>query len=174
MILGGNKMGKALLVIDMQNVFVGKNHNKMFNYNHEELIFNANKLIDSYPEDSVFYIINIMKKNLINIFAPFKVYEGTKEAEIAEEINVVSDLIFKKYKSDAFTNKALLERLRQDNIREVEIIGVDGGGCVANTALGAIRNGFKVVINNQCVGTIFKENANKLNIKLKEKGAIFI
>ena len=62
MILGGNKMGKALLVIDMQNVFVGKNHNKMFNYNHEELIFNANKLIDSYPEDSVFYIINIMKK----------------------------------------------------------------------------------------------------------------
>ena len=174
MILGGNKMGKALLVIDMQNVFVGKNHNKMFNYNHEELIFNANKLIDSYPEDSVFYIINIMKKNLINIFAPFKVYEGTKEAEIAEEINVVSDLIFKKYKSDAFTNKASLERLRQDNIREVEIIGVDGGGCVANTALGAIRNGFKVVINNQCVGTIFKENVDELNKELKEKGAKFV
>lgn len=68
----------------------------------------------------------------------------------------------------------MLERLRQDNIREVEIIGVDGGGCVANTALGAIRNGFKVVINNQCVGTIFKENVDELNKELKEKGAKFV
>ena len=167
-------MGKALLVIDMQKVFVGKYHKRMFKYNHKELIFNVNEIINSYPEDRVFYIVNIMKKNIINKFAPFQVYEGTKEAEIAEEIEVVSDLVFKKYEGNAFTNKTLTETLKNNNINEVEVVGIDGGGCVAKTALGAIENGFKVIINRKAVGTIFIKNMKKLNRELEEKGAIFI
>ena len=167
-------MAKALLVIDMQKVFVGKYHKRMFKYNHKELISNVNEIINSYPKDKVFYIVNIMKKNIINKFAPFKVYEGTKEAEIAEEIEVVSDLVFKKYEGNAFTNKALAETLKNNNINEVEVVGIDGGGCVARTALGAIENGFKVTINRKAVGTIFIKNIKKLNRELEEKGAIFI
>lgn len=167
-------MGKALLVVDMQNAYVGKNHKSMFKYNHEELISNVNERINAYSKDKVFYVVNIMKKNIINKFAPFQVYEGTKEAEIAEEIEVVSDLVFKKYKSNAFTNKALVETLKNNDIYEVEVIGVDGGGCVANTALGAIENGFKVTINRKAVGTIITTNIKTLNKKLEEKGARFI
>ena len=61
-------MAKALLVIDMQKVFVGKYHKRMFKYNHKELISNVNEIINSYPKDKVFYIVNIMKKNIINKF----------------------------------------------------------------------------------------------------------
>lgn len=97
-------MNKALLVIDMQNICVGENHADMFKYDNKELIQKINKKIQSYDSNNVIYIANIMKKNFINLFAPFKAYEGSEEAQIIDELNVVNDLIIKKYKGDAFSN----------------------------------------------------------------------
>ncbi len=34
------------------------------------------------------------------------------------------------------------------------MIGVDGGGCVALTALGAIKEGYKVIVNENSFGTL--------------------
>lgn len=167
-------MGKGLLVIDMQNVFVGKNHSTYFKYDIEKLIFSVNKRILDYDNSKVIYIVNIMKDNLINKLAPFKVYDGTEEAKLADELMVVSNNIFKKYASDAFTNKELNSFLKTIDIDEVEIVGVDGGGCVARTALAAIENGYKVTLNRECIGTTFKEKADKFNEELKNKGATFI
>lgn len=33
--------------------------------------------------------------------------------------------------------------LKEEGITEIEVIGVDGGGCVSLTALGAIDNGYR-------------------------------
>ena len=46
-------MKKALLVIDMQNVSVGKNHASYFKYDCEKLIGAVNGVID----DNRFYIV---------------------------------------------------------------------------------------------------------------------
>lgn len=167
-------MRKALLVVDMQNVCVGENHAKFFKYNRQELISSVNNRIAEYQSENVIYIINIMKNNLINKLAPFKCYEGSVEADIAKGIKVVSNNIFKKYVANSFTNEELDIYLKKNNINELEIVGVDGGGCVAMTALGAIDNGYKVVLNKKCIGTKFIKSANRLNNKLEEKGAIFI
>ena len=55
----------------------------------------------------VIYIKNVMKKNLINKFAPFHAYEGTEDVDFAKELHIVSDNIFIKYKGNAFTNSGL-------------------------------------------------------------------
>lgn len=167
-------MGKGLLVIDMQNFSVGKNHSTYFKYDRERLISSVNKRILDYDNRSVIYIVNIMKNNLINKLAPFKAYEGTEDAELANELMVVSNNIFKKYTGDAFVNKELNSYLKTMDIDEVEIIGVDGAGCVAQTALGAIENGYKVTLNIDSIGTMFTKKADKLNQKLRAKGATFI
>ena len=57
-------MKKALLVIDMQNVCVGKNHATYFKYDNEILIQTVNEVIDANESNVVVYIKNIMKKNL--------------------------------------------------------------------------------------------------------------
>lgn len=44
--------------------------------------------------------------------------------------------------------------VKEQSPEEIEIIGVDGGGCVALTALGAASNGYSVLVNQNCVGTI--------------------
>lgn len=167
-------MRKVLLVVDMQNFAVGKNHAEYFKYDIESLMTSVNKRISQYDEDKVIYIVNIMKNNLINKLAPFKAYEGTVEVELAQGLSVVNNNIFKKYTGDAFKNEELNSYLKNQDIDEVEIVGVDGAGCVAQTAFGAIKNGYKVTLNTECIGTMFTQKVNKLNQKLKAKGATVI
>ena len=57
---GGKKVKKALLVIDMQNVCVGKNHSTYFKYDNEILIQTVNEVIDANESNVVVYIKNII------------------------------------------------------------------------------------------------------------------
>ena len=130
----------------MQNVCVGEKHARFFQYNNSDLLHEVNKVIDANENNLVIYIKNVMKKNLINKFAPFHAYEGTEDVDFAKELHIVSDNIFIKYKGNAFTNSGLDILLKKHNIEYVEVVGVDGGACVALTALGAIKNGLMLSI----------------------------
>ncbi len=167
-------MKKALLVIDMQNVCVGEHHAKMFHYDNESLIKSVNDRINEYSNEDVIYICTIMKNNLINKLAPFSAYEGSNEARLVNTLMVVNNAVLNKYKGDAFSNPELAKILERKGIEEIELVGVDGGGCVATTALGGIKKGFRVSIYTKAVGTIFKKKAMKLNKRLKEKGVVFL
>lgn len=57
----------------------------------------------------------------------------------------------------AFSNPKLNEFLKEHLIECVEVVGVDGGGCVALTALGAIKEGYSVIVNETAIGTMFKK-----------------
>lgn len=167
-------MKKALLVVDMQNVCVGEQHAAYFAYDNESLLHEVNKVIDANADNMVIYIKNIMKKNFINKFAPFHAYDGSDETELVVGLHIISDNICTKYKGDAFTNPVLSELLKEHGIECVEVIGVDGGGCVAQTALGAINAGYHVIINETAIGTMFVKNKEKLYKKLRKAGAQFV
>lgn len=167
-------MKKALLVIDMQNICVGENHASYFKYNNAALIETVNNAIDANKGNMVIYIKNIMRKNFFNKFAPFHAYEGTEEAELVNNLQIVSENVLKKYEGNAFSNPALNELLKKGDIECVEVVGVDGGGCVALTALGAIKEGYKVIVNENAIGTIFIKNRDKYFKQLKKAGAEFV
>ncbi|MCH5324600.1 MAG: cysteine hydrolase [Eubacterium sp.] len=166
-------MKKALFVIDAQEVSFGENHAEFFQYD-KGLLSVINQVIDDNKDNLVIYIRNLMKKNLINKFAPFHAYDGSKEAELAQGLHIVSDNVFDKYVGDAFSNKQLDEFLKKNNVDEIEIIGADGGGCVPLTAMGARKAGYTVTVNAKAVGTMMKAKAEKYNTKLKEMGVKFI
>ena len=167
-------MKKALLVIDMQNEMVGEKHATYFQYDNEMLIQSVNEVINTNENNLVIYIKHIMKKNLINKFLPYQVYEGTEQVEFVSKLRMVSDYIFTKYKSNAFTNPKLNEFLKEQNIECVEVVGVDGGACVALTALGAIKEGYRVIVNESAIGTKLILNKKMYFRKLKKAGAKFV
>ena len=115
-----------------------------------------------------------MKKNLINKLAPFQAYEGTEEVELVSNLHVTSNYVFTKYEGNAFTNHKLNDLLKEHNIECVEVVGVDGGGCVALTALGAIKEGYSVIVNESAIGTMFNKNKEKYFKKLRVADAKFI
>lgn len=109
-----------------------------------------NDVIDARSGEGcmVVYVRNVTKRSLIKRLALFKVYEGTPESELVEGLHVVSDHVFVKYVGDVLSNPELRVFLKQNGVESVEIVGVDGGGCVALTALGAIENGYHVVVDD--------------------------
>lgn len=167
-------MKKALFVIDMQNICVGENHAECFQYETKTLLQNVNKVISENNNQTVVYIKNVMKRNFINKFAPFKAYEGTKEVELVENLRMVSDHVYTKYVGDAFSNPELKQFLKEQEIECVELVGVDGGGCVALTAFGAVKNGYQVKIHQDAVGTVFHKKKKKYEKKLKKMGVEFL
>lgn len=168
-------MKKALLVLDMQNVCVGKHSAPMFKYDKEALILNVNKEIASRKHDLVVYIRTVLGKNsILRFLSPIKVIEGTPEANLVDGLEIVSGHILSKVRGNAFTNPQLLKLLREHEIEEVELVGLDGGGCVSLTGLAAIKNGFKVTIITKAVDTMFEKRQAKLFAKLRQKGAKII
>lgn len=115
-------MAKALFVIDMQEVTVGKNHSAMFNY-PDDIVQKVNSVIGENEGNVIVYIRNLMKNNLINKIAPVKCFDGSKEAELAEGLSVRSKNVFDKYKGDAFSNPDLL-------CSPAEFMTIDEGLCV--------------------------------------------
>ena len=166
-------MKKALLVIDMQEVTVGRNHADFFKYDNE-LLDRVNTVISNSDAVVVVYIKNLMKNNLINKLAPVKVFDNTPEAELAKDLLILSDFIFSKYTGDAFSNSEFSEFLKNNGIDTVELIGVDGGGCVSLTALGACENNYKVILNTSAIGTMFETKKDKYFDKLRRLGAEFV
>lgn len=164
---------KLLLVMDMQNITVGNNHAEMFSYDNN-LLNCVNERICEYEPDYVVYIRNLMKRTLINRLAPVQVYDGMEEGELAKGLKKVSAHIFDKYQGDAFSNRQLADFVKQKNPEQIEVIGVDGGGCVADTAIGAAKRGYKVTINKKCVGTMMKKREDKLIRKMEKMGIHFM
>lgn len=166
-------MKKALLVMDIQEATVGKNHADFFKY-EKDLLKKVNAAISETNSELIIYIKNLMKNNLINKLAPVKVFEGTESAELAEDLKVVSSHCFSKYTGDAFSNTEFAAFLKNNRIDTVEIVGVDGGGCVSLTALGACKRGYRVILNTSAIGTMFDSKRDKYYEKLKQLGAEFI
>ena len=164
-------MKKALLVIDVQKFCVGESHAEFFHYDGGALLSAVNRVIEQNERNPVIYIQNMMKRNAINRFAPFQAYEGTPAVELADGLNIVSNYRFSKYRGDAFSNSELKTALRRMGVEQVELVGVDGGGCVALTAFGALREGFQAVVNTSAVQTIYPEKQAKFFRRLQKQGA---
>lgn len=155
---------KCLLVIDMQEDYVGPGRNKKrYSYDAEGLIRRVNGRILTYPAESVVYITNRF------------VWEfGTAAKKLVDGLAVVSKNIYEKKKSSGFSNEKLSGLLREMGADTLELVGVDGNYCVASTALDGIARGFSVICNRTCIGVSKPNRFAKTYLKLAEKGVQFI
>lgn len=155
---------RYLLVIDMQEDYVGEKRDiKRYAYATKELINGINQRISEYPSESVIYITN---KFLWEI--------GPAPKTLVNGLNIVSSNIYTKKKSSALSNVMLLEYLRKKNITSLELVGVDGNYCVANTALDGIKKGFTILCNECYVGASKKNKFKRTKLALSKKGVQFI
>jgi nicotinamidase-related amidase len=164
-------MDKVLFVVDMQEMYVGKTRDKsVYTYEADELIDKINKRILAYKPEEVFYIISIKR----GLFGGGMPKEGTPAASFPGKLKIVSKNIYEKSKPDAFSNVALEDFTRARNVKEIEMVGVDGGVSVGNTIIGAIECGMKVIINEDCIGTISKEKERKCREKFKRNKVTYM
>jgi nicotinamidase-related amidase len=154
---------KCLLVIDMQEEYVGASRNtRMYPYNAKELIDSINERISEYPNESVIYIVN-------RFFWEIR----RKPKRLVDGLSVISNNVFEKRKASCFSNKRLLEYLQEINASELELVGVDGNYCVGSSALDGITKKYKILLNESLIGIGNYGKFKKMKKKLMEMGVIF-
>lgn len=123
----------ALIVIDMQAHYIGeKSKNK---YYSNALIEKINNRIAAAinSNEVIIYVKQVGRREKMPYVSDF-----------VEGLSVVSNLIVEKEKSSIFSNPTLLDMLKQYEITNIELIGIDGNCCVASSAIDASKLGFSV------------------------------
>lgn len=144
---------KALLVIDIQKEYIER-YDKC-------LLTRINQRIQYAVENQepIIYVKNIRKLR-----------SGTKINELADNLNVCSSYVICKETASAFTNEELLDILRQNQVTEIEMVGIDGNSCIASSAINAQKQGYKVILPCEYIGVQNIERFEKMKLSLAEKG----
>ena len=140
----------ALVVIDLQNDITK---------NYKEIIAKVNEAID-WAEQKELWIVYIQHNNLSAGTRTFK--PGTRGAELVPELNVVSDHIFTKSKSNALTSEAFTAFIQEHEIFEFYVVGADAAACIKSTCYNMAKSGYTVHVLSDCITSYDKKKLPEL------------
>lgn len=148
----------ALVVIDLQNDITK---------NYKEIIAKVNEAID-WAEQKELWIVYIQHNNLSAGTRTFK--PGTRGAELVPELNIVSDHIFTKVKSNALTSEAFAAFIRERGISEFYVVGADAAACIKSTCYNMAKSGYTVHVLSDCITSYDKKKLPELLAYYASKG----
>lgn len=149
----------ALVVIDLQNDITK---------NYKEIIEKVNAAIDCAVQNEL-WVIYIQHNNLSAGTRTFK--PGTCGADLVPELNVVSDYIFTKSKSNALTSEEFAEFIREHGITEFYIVGADAAACIKSTCFNMAKAGYTVHVLSDCITSYDKKKLPELLAYYESKGS---
>ncbi len=151
-------MGKALVVIDIQNDITK---------NYKQIIGNINSAIDwaSASGIPVVYIRHEFLADNAKTFRP-----NTHGAELVPDMKIVSDNIFTKTKGNALTSEEFADFIDRNGIDEFYITGADAVACVKSTCFNLTKAGYKVNVLSDCITSNYKRKIDEMLRYYESKG----
>lgn len=148
---------KALLVIDLQKGTVEQYAG--------DLLARINRRIALAAENRelILYIKNVKRLR-----------SGASTAALAAGLLIRSEHILCKEGASAFSCEEVPALLRERQIAQVELVGVDGNSCIAASAAHARRLGFAVLLPCGCIGVRNEKRFDETRRALEEKGVVFV
>lgn len=149
---------KALVVIDIQNDITK---------HYRNIIDRLNSAI-GWAAESGMEVVYIQHYNLSAGTRTFK--PGTKGAELAPELRIVSDNIFVKTKANALTSEAFCGFIRKKGIEEFYIAGADATACVKSTCFNMRKADYTVHVISDCVTSYDLKKMDEMFAYYADKG----
>lgn len=149
----------ALVVIDLQNDITK---------NYREIVERVNRAI-AWAVETEMYVVYIKHNNLSAGTRTFK--PNTHGAELVPELDVVSDFIFVKSKSNALTSEDFLRFIENHGITEFFLTGADATACVKSTCFNMTKSGYKVHVLSDCVTSYDKKKLPEMLAYYESKGS---
>jgi nicotinamidase/pyrazinamidase len=146
---------KALLVVDIQEDYTGRNARKPYR-DGDQIVAATNRLIENAGPlgFKVVYIQNEITNPVLRLLAGGLNAPGDPGTRVdARILQTPGARTFTKGRSDAFSNPALDAYLRELRVDELVIVGLDGAYCVKTTMRGALNRGYKVTVVTDGVAT---------------------
>ena len=148
----------ALVVIDLQNDITK---------NYREIIGNVNVAID-WAAKKELWVVYIQHNNLSAGTRTFKA--GTHGAELVPELNVVSDHIFTKVKSNALTSEAFSAFIQEHSITDYYVVGADAAACIKSTCYNMTKSSYTVHVLSDCITSYDKRKLPEMLAYYESKG----
>ena len=148
----------VLVVIDLQNDITK---------NYREIIENVNTAIE-WAAKKELWVVYIQHNNLSAGTRTFK--PGTRGAEMIQELNVVSDHIFTKVKSNALTSEAFAAFIQEHSITDFYVVGADAVACIKSTCYNMTKSGYTVHVLSDCITSYDKRKLPEMLAYYKSKG----
>lgn len=153
---------KALVIIDIQNDITK---------NYKEIIGKINRAIDRAVKEGM-HVVYIRHENLSDGTRTFK--PGTKGAELAPDMKIVSDNIFTKSKGNALTSEAFTAFIREHGIDEFYVAGADATACVKATTYNMRLANHTVHVLKDCITSYDKRKIDEMLRYYESKGCEII
>ena len=151
-------MNKALVIIDIQNDITR---------HYKDIIAGVNAAIDCAQKNGM-HIVYIKHHNITTGTRTFK--PDTKGAELVPELNVVSDHIFVKTRSNALTSEPFAEFIAAQSIDEFYVTGADATACVKSTCFNMAKAGYTVHVISDCVTSYDLKKLDEMLMYYQSKG----
>ena len=148
----------ALVVIDLQNDITK---------NYKEIIGRVNLAIDWAVQNKL-WVVYIQHNNLSLKTRTFK--PDSHGAEFVPELNIVSDHVFTKSKSNALTSDAFNAFIQGHGISDFYIVGADAAACIKSTCYNMTKSGYSVHVLSDCITSYDKKKLPELLAYYKSKG----
>ncbi len=149
---------KALVVIDIQNDITK---------NYKEVIGSINQAIE-WAEGNGMPVVYIRHENLSAGTRTFK--PGTKGAELAADLKVVSEAVFTKTKANALSCREFTDFITDKDISDFYIAGADAAVCVKSTCYNLRRAGYGVTVLSDCITSYDKKKIDEMLVYYESKG----
>ena len=148
----------ALVVIDLQNDITK---------NYREIIEKVNAAIDWAVRKGL-WVVYIQHNNLSAGTRTFK--PGTHGAQLVPELDIVSDHIFTKSKSNALTSEDFTDFIRENDITDFYVAGADAAACIKSTCFNMTKSGYTVHVLSDCITSYDKKKLPEMLSYYESKG----
>ena len=133
----------------------------------KDVIDNINAAIE-WAQSGGMHIVYIKHNNISAGTRTFK--PDSKGAELAPELEVVSDNIFIKTKANALTSEPFAAFIAENGITEFYITGADATACVKSTCFNMTKSGYTVHVFSDCVTSYDLKKLPEMLAYYKSKG----
>lgn len=168
---------RALLVIDIQEDYTGTTAKAPFPYkDSDKLICDVNSIIDEASKNGIIVVYirhefeGLMGRLVSRVIGHGTAIKGKPGTEIDKRINIISDNLFTKPAPDAFANPKLDKFLKENEVNELYLVGLDAAGCVYYTAKGAMKHGYKVNIIKDSIALLVEKYWDTILSKYNKQG----
>jgi nicotinamidase-related amidase len=150
---------KALLVIDIQNDITK---------NYKEIIGTINNAI-AWAVSQDIHVIYLRHENLSSGTRTFK--PNTPGAELAPDLNVVSENVFTKYKANALSCEELTDFIAKNEIESFYLAGADATVCVKSTCYNLCKAEHEVTVLSDGITSWNKKKIPEMLRYYESKGS---
>ena len=136
----------AVILVDMQDFFL----KRISPSTKKDLITNQSKIIKVCSSRHIPLIV--------------LEYEGTGRGKtisaLQKELNRAMPIVIRKPHNSGFRDTDLASTLEELRVKKVVLMGINGSGCVQDTAMGALARGYAIATGRGVIATASKRDMN--------------